>query len=193
MKESIFGIIGSVGAVLSLAIQSVKAIGTYKKEKSDRLTLKLCNQIAYYNGVYQIKIINTSPNATAFNLNGTVRLKNKHLNYFYRLPDFKIQENLYSRNKDNEKEACEVLINIDVMRMDGNIKDHESGEIKELYRTKKLELLNILSNEDMRLIIRYNAVNKSTGKTVYYDKHEFCYYDITAGKFGIGNDFVTRI
>lgn len=94
MKESILGIIGTVGAVLSLSIQSVKAIGTYKKEKSDRLTLKLSDQIAYYDGVYQIKIINTSPNATAYNLNGTIRLKNKHLNYFYRLPDFKIQENL---------------------------------------------------------------------------------------------------
>lgn len=193
MKESIFGIIGSVGAVLSLAIQSIKGLKTIRNEKADKLLLKLCDQIAYYEGVYKIKIINVSPKATAYDLHVTVRIKNNHFNYVYKLPDFTSQGNIYSVNMDNEKEMCEILINIDAMKIDGSIEKNASSEIIELYKKGKLELRHFLVNKEMYLSVRYYAVNHATGKTVDFEKHDFYYKDIAPGKFGIGDDFVTRI
>lgn len=109
MEDFIWGIIGTIVAILSLAIQFVKAIRTIKKDKSDKLSLKVCDEIAYYNGVYQIKIINVSSNATACNLQVSLRIKNNHFNRVYKIQDVVIPVSIYSVNKDSDKEACEVF------------------------------------------------------------------------------------
>lgn len=194
MKEQIWGIIGSLGALLSLGIQFCKAIRTIRKERTDNLSLKLCNQIAYYDGVYKIKIINDSPNVTAYNLQMTLRIKNRHFNFVYRIQSVTIPEDIYSTNKDNEKEMCETLINVDAMRiLQQDIEDYASKEIKGLFKNNELELRDLLSDNELYLAVRFNAVNKTTGKTQDFPKHEFCYNDIRPGMFGVGEDFVTKI
>lgn len=194
MKDIIWGIIGTIVAFLSLAIQFIKAIRTVKKEKEDKLFLQVCDEIAYYNGVYQIKIINVSPKATACNLQVSLRIKSNHFNYFYKIQDVVIPENIYSVNKDSDKRACEVLVNVDAMRITKeDIEKNTSKVIKELFEGKRLELNHLLSDNELYLVVRVNAVNKTTGKNNEFPKHEFYYKDIKPGMFGIGNDFVTKI
>lgn len=193
MKDIIWGIIGTIVAFLSLMIQIVKALRTVKKEKEDMLSLKVCDEIAYYNGLYQIKIINVSPKATACNLQVSLRIKNNHFSRVFRIQDVVIPVSLYSVKIDNDKGACEVLVNVDAMRIrKEDIDKNASSLIKGLFNKKKLELKHLLSDKEFYLAIRVNAVNKSTGKTKDFPKQEFYYKDIVHGVFGIGNDFVTK-
>lgn len=194
MKVYIWGILGTIVAFLSLAIQFVKAIRTIKKEKDDKLDLKVCDEIAYYNGVYQVKIINISSNATACNLQVSLRIKNNHFNRVYKIQDVVIPVSIYSVNKDRDKEACEVLVNVDAMRIrNDDIETNASKGIKELFEEKKLELNHLLSDKELYLAVRVNAVNKTTGKTKDFPKKVFYYKDVKQGKFGVGDDYVTRI
>ncbi len=194
MKESLWGIIGTLVAALSLLIQFIKEIKSNLSEKKSALSLKLCDQIEYDVGVYKIKIINVSSNATAYDLHATFRIKNNHLKNIYKLPDFNNQSDIYSINKDKEQKACEILINIDAMRIEKRyLEENPSVDINKLFEENKLELKHILANREMCLSVRYYAVNKSTGKTVDFDQHDFYYKDIASGRFGVGNDYVTQL
>lgn len=194
MKGNILGLIGTIAAVLSLVIQFVKEIITVKKEKSDTLLLKLCNQIEFCNGVYKLKIINISPCATAYDLHVTLRLQNRHLRSIYKFADFINQSNIYSVNKGTDKEACEILINIDAMRIEKKYFEAPSSyDIKNLFKENRLELRHMLADKESCLSVRYYAVNRATGKTVDFDQHDFYYRDIVSGRFGVGNDYVTQL
>lgn len=194
MKENLWSIIAVIIAVLSLIIQFIKIIRTVIKDKTDTLLLKLCNYIECYDGIYKIKIMNVSPNATAYDLHVAFRVKNNHLKNIYKLPDFNNQSDIYSINKDKEQKACEILINIDAMRIEKRyLEENPSVDINKLFEENKLELKHILANREMCLSVRYYAVNKSTGKTVDFDQHDFYYKDIASGRFGVGNDYVTQL
>jgi hypothetical protein len=194
MEEQMWGIIGSIGALLSLGIQFCKAIITIRKERTDKLSLKLCDEIAYYDGKYQIKIINDSPNATAYNLQMSLRIKNRHFNYVYRIQSVTVPVDIFSINKDNEKEMCEILVNVDAMRIiRQDIEDYASKEIKKLFEESTLGLRDLLFDRELYLAVRFNAVNKATGKTKDFPKYEFCYDDIKPGVFGVGEDHVTML
>ncbi|MDD6582660.1 MAG: hypothetical protein PUF10_08320 [Bacteroidales bacterium] len=194
MKGIVIGIIGAGVAILSLAIQAINAIRVVRKERADKLSLKLCNEIAYYDGCYQIKIINVSPNATAYNLHLSLRIKDNHFNHIYRLPDVVVHEDIYSINQDNDKEMCEVLVNVDAMRIiRQDIEKEASPEVKKLFEEEKLELKHLLSDTEFYLAVRFNAVNKLNGKTNDFPKQEFYYKNIKLGKFGVGYDYVTKL
>ena len=201
MKEYFWGIIGTMAALLSLLIQAVKEINANIREKKakeqeerETLSLKLCNQIEYYNGTYRVKFINISKVVTAYNLHVSIRIKNKHFNYTYKLPDFSTQEAIYSINQEKDKASCEIYARINVMEIEEKeIMKNASQEIINLRKSGKLELKKMLVDKENYLAIRYNAVNSSTGKTIEFDKHIYVYEDIVYGKFGIGHDFVTPL
>lgn len=201
MKEHLWGIIGTIIALGTLVRQCVKDYKSAKKEKieqqreeQEKLSLKLCDQIEYYNGIYRIKFINTSLVSIAYNLNVSIRIKNNHFNYTYQIPDFSAKNAIYSIYQEKDIASCEIFTRINVMEIAENeIKKHASLEISTLYDSKKLELRNILKDRDCYLAIQYNAVNKSNGNTIEFTQRNFNYNSIVHGKFGIGNDFVTPI
>lgn len=201
MKEYIWGIIGTLIALVSLIIQFIKTVKVNRREQRERerdehdaLSLKLCNQIEYYNGIYRVKIINISNAATAYNLNVSIRIKNRHFNYTYKIPDVSAQETIYSIYQEKDKELCEFYTHINVMEIDEKeLMKYASQEILNLYNNKTLGLKNLLKDKENYLAVRYNAVNRSTGRTVEFAKQEFVYEDIVHGRFGIGDDFVTRL
>lgn len=201
MKEYFWGIIGTVAALLSLLIQAVKGIKANIREKKakdreeiETLSLKLCDQIEYYNGIYRIKFINTSKAVTAYNLHVSIRIKNKHFNYTYKIPDFCTQEAIYSIYQEKDKASCEIYARINVMEIEEKeILRNASQEIIGLRKNGKLELKKMLVDKENYLAIRYNAVNNFTGKTIEFAKHVFVYEDIVYGKFGIGHDYVTPL
>lgn len=201
MKDYLWGIAGTIVALLSLGIQLVKEIKVNRREKrvkereeQETLSLKVCNQVEYYNGVYRIKFINTSFIAAAYNLKVSIRIKNRHFNYVYKLPDFSTQEVVISTYQENDKALCEIYINVNAMNIDKReIEKQAPPEIIKQYEKRKLELKDLLKDNENYLAIRYNAVNSANGKTIEFPKQVFRYEDIVHGKFGIGHDYVTPL
>lgn len=201
MKEYIWGIIGTVVALLTLVIQFIKALKENRQERKAReqeqrnhLLLKLCDQVEYYNGIYRIKFINKSVTASAYNLKASIRIKNQRYNYTYKVPDFSSQEDIMSSLKEEDKSLCEIYVKINVMDIDEKeIFENASPEIKNLYFEKKLELKDLLNDKENYLAVRYNAVNKATGRTEEFERHVFRDSNIVYGRYGIGNDFVTPL
>lgn len=201
MKDYLLGLIGTITGIASLIVQCVKEYKARQKEKKakerevkETLSLKICNQIEYYEGIYRIKIINTSLASSAYNLNVSIRIKNRHFNYTYKIPDFSAQETIYSINKETDKASCEIYTRINVIDIEEKeIAKHASQEILKLYKGGELGLKDLLENRENYLAIRYYAVNSATGGIIEFPKHDFNYDDIVYGKFGIGNDFVTPL
>lgn len=201
MKEHLWGLIGTIIATFTFVIQCVKEFNSAKRERiekqqeqQEKLLLKLCDQIEYYNGLYRIKFINTSLVSIAYNLNVSIRIKNNHFNYTYQIPDFSAKNAIYSINQERDVASCEIFTHINVMDIaEKEIKKHASLEILTLYASKQLELRHILEDRDCYLAIKYNAVNRSNGNTIEFTQQNFNYDSIVHGIFGIGHDFVTPI
>ena len=201
MKEYIWGVVGTIIASLSLVIQFVKELSNNRRERiakereeQETLLLKVCDEVEYFNGVYRIKFINTSLVATAYNLKVSIRIKNTHFNYAYKIPDFSTQEEIISINNENDQELCEIYAIINVMDIERKeLLRHASSDILELYEAGKLELKDLLKDNENYLAIRYYAVNRLNGKTIEFSKHVFVYENIKHGKFGIGKDVVTPL
>lgn len=201
MKEFFWGIVGTIIALISLIIQFIKEIKANRQEKElkkreelETLLLTLCEQIECYNGVYRVKFINTSLAATAYNLKVSFRIKNRRFNYTYKIPDFGTHEEITSSKSEEDKSSCEIYARINVLDIDSNeIKKNAPSDIIRLFEDGKLELRDLLKDDENYLAIRYNAVNSLTGRTVEFAKREFTYKDIKYGRFGIGNDFVTPL
>ncbi len=201
MKEYILGIIGTITGIVSLIVQCVKGYKVKQKEKKEKeresqetLSLIICNQIEYYEGIYRIKIINTSLASSAYNLNVSFRIKNRHFNYTYKIPNFSAQETIYSINKELDKASCEIYMRINVLDIEEKeFAKNASIEILKLYKEGKLGLKDLLENRENYLAVRYYAVNSATGGIIEFPKHVFDYNDIVHGRFGIGNDYVTPL
>lgn len=194
MKEHLLEFVSTIIAILSLIRQYVKEFKDFQRKKQEKLSLKLCDQIEYHQGVYRIKFINTSLVSIAYNLNVSIMIKNKHFNYTYQLPNFSPQNMIYSINQESDVASCEIFTHINVMDIaEKEIKKHASLEILTLYASKQLELRHILKDRDCYLAIKYNAVNKSNGNTIEFAQQNFNYNSIVHGIFGIGHDFVTPI
>lgn len=201
MKEHLWGIIGTIIALGTLVRQCIKDYKSDKKEKTEqhreeqeKLSLKLCNQIEYYNGIYRIKFINESQISVAYKLNVSIRIKNRHFNYAYKLPDINMQNEIFSIHQEDDKASCESYVHINVLKIEANeINKYASSEISNLYHSKTIELKDILKDKDCYLAVKYDAVNRSNGKIIDFPKQNFNYDSIVHGIFGIGHDFVTPI
>lgn len=184
-------VFSAIIALISLLWHIIKDAFTYFRKKSDRLNLKLCDEIALYDNVYSIKIINLSPNATAYNLHAQLYIVNKIKGYRGKLPDFYAPSHLYSIKQDKDPRAREILIHIDTKRIE-NIEYMDVSNKKNERIDNKLELVDLLQEQSTYLAVRYNAVNNITENPKEYPMKEFYYYNIKHGFFGAGDEYVTE-
>lgn len=191
-QSIIVAIYSAIIGTMSFLWQVVKSIVLRAKEKSNKLDLKLCDEIALDNHEYTIKIINISPNATAYNLHASFYIINKLKGYHYQLPDFNAQHHIYSVKQDSDPKTHEILIKIDVMRISLKALSEASIYIKDYHRNERLELIHFLEDRGTYLAVRYNAVNALTKSPNDYPMKTFTIKNLKRGFFGVGNAYVTE-
>lgn len=188
MKMVDNGLFAMLIGVVSIFLQILKDFIEMYKKKSNKLVLKLCEDIEYYDGIYRMKIINKSKNANATNLKVSYRIVNRRFGYNYKFPDFNNQHTIYN-SRDNDTASREIYINVDVNKLKTDILSNKKKEMK----IEKLELKHFLSERDSYLAVRYNAVNSNTGTVIEFPECKLLDTSIVYGRYGVGEERVKPV